>query len=116
MQDSNPRLPVPPEVAAKVQEYLQQPYHKVVSGNAADGFLVEVIELPGCMTDGLTEAEALANVPEAMAAWLETTLLDGNPITDPFPERTYSGKVPGPPAEICAKGQGIRHGQGRQAS
>ena len=93
MQDSNPRLPVPPEVAAKVQRYLQQPYHKVVSGNAADGFLVEVIELPGCMTDGLTEAEALANVPEAMAAWLETALLDSNPIPAPFPERTYSGKV-----------------------
>ena len=116
MQDSNPRLPIPPEVAAKVQKYLQQPYHKVVSGNAADGFLVEVIELPGCMTDGLTEAEALANVPEAMAAWLETALLDGNPIPAPFPERTYSGKVPGPPAEICAKGQDIRHGQGQQAS
>lgn len=93
MRESTPRLSIPPEIAAKVEEYLQQPYHKVVSGNAAEGFLVEVMELPGCMTDGRTEAEALANVPEAMAAWLETALLDGAPIPAPFPERTYSGKV-----------------------
>ena len=93
MRESKPRLPIPPEVAAKVEKYLQQPYHKVVSGNAAEGFLVELMELPGCMTDGRTEAEALANVPEAMAAWLETALLDGAPIPAPFPERTYSGKV-----------------------
>lgn len=93
MRESKPRLSIPPEVAVEVEKYLQQPYHKVVSGNAAEGFLVEVMELPGCMTDGLTEAEALANVPEAMAAWLETALLDGVPIPAPFPERTYSGKV-----------------------
>ena len=93
MRESKPRLSIPPEVAVEVEKYLQQPYHKVVSGNAVEGFLVEVMELPGCMTDGLTEAEALANVPEAMAAWLETALLDGAPIPAPFPERTYSGKV-----------------------
>ena len=93
MRESKPRLPIPPEVAVKVEEYLQQPYHKVISGNAAEGFLVEVMELPGCMTDGRTEVEALANVPQATAAWLETALLDGDPIPAPFPERTYSGKV-----------------------
>ncbi len=93
MRESTPRLSIPPEVTVEVEKYLQQPYHKVVSGNAAEGFLVEVMELPGCMTDGQTEAEALANVPEAMAAWLETALLDGAPIPAPFPERAYSGKV-----------------------
>ncbi len=93
MSAKTPRLSVPPAVTAQVAQYLAQPYHKVVSGNATEGFLVEVLELPGCMTDGRTEVEALTNVPEAMAAWLETALLDGHPIPAPFPERTYSGKV-----------------------
>lgn len=36
-----------------------------------DGWIVaEVPELPGCISQGRTEAEAMANVREAIAAWL----------------------------------------------
>jgi predicted RNase H-like HicB family nuclease len=35
------------------------------------GWIVaEVPELPGCISQGRTEAEALANIKEAIAAWL----------------------------------------------
>lgn len=35
-------------------------------------FIAEVPELPGCMADGLTYQEALANVSEVMVNWLDT--------------------------------------------
>ena len=42
-----------------------------------------VPELPGCLTDGETPAEALTNLNEAMAAWFESHLLYGDPIPVP---------------------------------
>jgi predicted RNase H-like HicB family nuclease len=36
-----------------------------------DGWIVaECPELPGCVSQGKTEAEALANISEAMVGWL----------------------------------------------
>ena len=85
--------PVPQAIAARVEAYMDRPYHKVISGDSDDGFLVQVAELPGCMTAAETEAEALAQLPEAMSLWLETMLLDSNPIPEPDPEPRYSGRL-----------------------
>jgi antitoxin HicB len=35
-----------------------------------DGYLIEFPDLPGCMSDGATVAEAIANGGDARAAWL----------------------------------------------
>jgi predicted RNase H-like HicB family nuclease len=35
------------------------------------GFLATVPDLPGCMSDGETPEEALANVRDAVEAWIE---------------------------------------------
>lgn len=48
------------------------------------GFLATVPDLPGCMSDGATAEEALANVRDAIAAWIDEA-------------RTLSRDVP-PPA------------------
>ncbi|MAG35800.1 MAG: toxin-antitoxin system HicB family antitoxin [Dehalococcoidia bacterium] len=85
--------PVPPEIAAQVEAYLRKPYHKVISGDADEGFLVQVVELPGCMTAAETEAEAIAQLPEAMTLWLEVMLLDGNPIPEADRDPAYSGRL-----------------------
>jgi predicted RNase H-like HicB family nuclease len=37
-----------------------------------DAFLASVPALPGCMTHGSTRAEALRNIEEAEALWLDT--------------------------------------------
>lgn len=34
------------------------------------GFLATVPELPGCMSDGETRAEALVNIEDAITAWI----------------------------------------------
>lgn len=73
------------------REYLiaaivRRPYHKVIRGSQEEGFLATVLELPGCMTAGTTEEEALANLRDAMEAWVESALIDGDEIPEPLSE------------------------------
>jgi predicted RNase H-like HicB family nuclease len=46
-------------------------------------FLAEVPELPGCMADGATYQEALANAETVMREWIETAKEEGRPIPEP---------------------------------
>jgi len=48
-----------------------------------EAFLVEVPELPGCMADGKTYEEALANVQVIITEWIETAKDLGRPIPQP---------------------------------
>jgi predicted RNase H-like HicB family nuclease len=48
--------------------------------NADDCFLVEVSELPGCMADGKTYEEAVANAQRVLAEWTETARSLGRPV------------------------------------
>ena len=43
-------------------------------------FIVEVPELPGCMADGRTYREALANAEEVIEEWIGTAKELGRPI------------------------------------
>ncbi|HZC37835.1 MAG TPA: type II toxin-antitoxin system HicB family antitoxin [Sphingomicrobium sp.] len=47
------------------------------------GFLATVPELPGCMSDGETRAEALANVEDAIATWIHAARKMGRAIPEP---------------------------------
>jgi len=47
------------------------------------GYLATVPELPGCMSDGETRAQALANVEDAIATWLHIARKHGDPIPEP---------------------------------
>ena len=51
------------------------------------GYLATVPELPGCMSDGETRAEALANVEDAIATWLHCARKHGDPIPAPRSRR-----------------------------
>jgi predicted RNase H-like HicB family nuclease len=45
--------------------------YKVALHKSDEGYAVSVPGLPGCWSQGLTEAEALANVQEAIREYLE---------------------------------------------
>ena len=48
-------------------------YEVILYWSQEDGaFLAEVPELPGCMADGATYAEAVANVEVIIQEWIET--------------------------------------------
>lgn len=56
------------------------------------GFLITFPDLPGCMSDGETEPEALANARDAFSAWMSARANLGKPI----PEPTHHGEAAKP--------------------
>lgn len=46
-------------------------------------FIAEVPDLPGCIADGASRQEALANVEVIIDEWLETARDLGRPIPEP---------------------------------
>ncbi|WOC31532.1 MULTISPECIES: type II toxin-antitoxin system HicB family antitoxin [Caproicibacterium] len=58
-------------------------YEVVMYWSAADdAYIAEVPELPGCMADGKTRAEALAAVERVIDEWLETAAALGRTIPE----------------------------------
>lgn len=55
-----------------------------------DCYLVEVPELPGCMADGKTRAEAVANAEIIISEWIEVAKEDGRPIPVPRGRLMYA--------------------------
>ncbi|WP_375465658.1 type II toxin-antitoxin system HicB family antitoxin [uncultured Methylobacterium sp.] len=67
-------------------------YPVVISPLTADdggGFAATVPDLPGCLSDGETPEEALINVRDAIAAWIEMARELGHAVPAPsrLPER-----------------------------
>lgn len=50
--------------------------------NEDQSFIVEVPELPGCMADGATQSEALANVQKVIDEWITTATELGREIPE----------------------------------
>jgi predicted RNase H-like HicB family nuclease len=46
--------------------------HVMIEKDEAGYYVAEVPALPGCLSQGKSREEALANVKEAIAGWLET--------------------------------------------
>jgi len=55
-----------------------------------NAFIAEVPELPGCMADGKTYQEALANTELIIEEWLETARDLGRPIPAPRGRLMYA--------------------------
>ena len=59
-------------------------YERIIFWSAEDEkWLIEVPELPGCMADGATPQEALSNVEEIIAEWIETAKMQGRRVPEP---------------------------------
>lgn len=50
------------------------------------GWLAEVPDLPGCMSDGDTPEQAIAHVQDAVRSWLLTAQELGRVVPDPSPD------------------------------
>ncbi|HWS85963.1 MAG TPA: type II toxin-antitoxin system HicB family antitoxin [Pyrinomonadaceae bacterium] len=55
-----------------------------------NAFIAEVPELPGCMADGATYAEAVANVEVIIDEWMETARELGREIPEPKGRLTFA--------------------------
>ena len=65
-----------------------------ISEEDGGGWLAEIPELKGCMSDGETPEEALKNVEEAKIAWMSTALkrYQTIPLPNSGDDDEYSGK------------------------
>ena len=55
------------------------------------GFVATVPDLPGCMSDGETPEEALLNVQDAIAAWIEAAGDMGHKVPQPSRRLALAG-------------------------
>ena len=53
-------------------------------------YLVEVPELPGCMTDGVTYQEAIKNAEIVISEWIDTAQSAGREIPQPKGRLAYA--------------------------
>ncbi len=62
----------------------------VVLSRGEDGYWVaECPSLPGCISQGKSKAEAIANIKEAIDGWIETATAHQQPI----PDETFETQV-----------------------
>jgi len=78
-----------------VQDYLNLPYNIVIrriNDESGEYYYAAVLELPGCMSDGATGAEAFENIHAAMDGWFETKLANNFAIPKPLATEGASGR------------------------
>jgi len=55
------------------------------------GFLATVPDLPGCMSDGETPEQAVSNIQDAIAAWIEAARDLGHAVPKPSRRLALAG-------------------------
>lgn len=61
-------------------------YRVLIEQTEEGAFVAEVPSLPGCLSQGETRSEALANVREAIAVYLESLQAHGDAVPPPITE------------------------------
>ena len=76
-----------------LNDYLALSYRmEIVRDSDEGGFVASYPDLPGCITCGETEEEALKNALDAKKAWLEAALEENIEIPEPDSLEAYSGQ------------------------
>lgn len=72
--------------------YLNLPYPFTIYPADEGGYVAEVQELPGCMTQGETIEEVVELIEDARRCWIEATYETGGEIPLPRTMEEYSGR------------------------
>ena len=79
-------------------------YEMIIYWSEQDGsFVVEVPELPGCMADGETPEEAIADARGAFDCWMDAHIADGREVPTPGMASTSGKFVQRLPRSIHAR-------------
>lgn len=76
-----------------IARYLERPYARVIMPDGSGGYASQILEFPGCFSDGSTPEEAYANLQEAAENWVGSALHQGMSIPEPFAAQGYSGTI-----------------------
>src|SRR3972149_1375416 len=77
----------------RIEELMKLPYARVLTPDETGGYVAEVLELPGCISEGDTPDEAIENLEDAMRGWLQVALEDGQRIPEPLEAGEYNGRI-----------------------
>jgi len=94
----------------RAEDFLDLPYHFTMIPDhwedGTPGWLIEVAELPGCMSQGASPDEAVERIRDAMLGWIDVALRDDEVIPLPYPEDGDSSvvSVPIPASLECTLG------------
>lgn len=72
---------------------LKKAYVKRLMSDPTGGYTVTVQEFPGCIAEGDTAEEALANFDQAADSWVRVSLINGREIREPLDFDGCSGKI-----------------------
>jgi antitoxin HicB len=75
------------------EDYLKEPYARILIPEADGTFSAELLEFPGCFSQGDSPNEAFRNLEEAAKSWIEAALDQGQEIPPPSANHGYSGKI-----------------------
>ena len=70
---------------------METKYEIIIYWSKEDNFFIaEVPELPGCIADGKTYAQALQNAEITISDWVETAISLSRPIPEPKGKLSYA--------------------------
>lgn len=75
-----------------VDFYMSLRYPVTIHADPSGGYVVEIEELPGCMTQAETLDEALKAIEDARKLWIKTAYEDSQDIPLPRDMEEYTGK------------------------
>jgi predicted RNase H-like HicB family nuclease len=75
------------------EEYLKEPYSRVLVPDENGGYAAEMLEFPGCFAEGETADDAMQALERAAQSWIQVALDQGQEIPEPFVNQGYGGKV-----------------------
>jgi len=75
-----------------IEYYLTSVYPITVYSAPEGGYVAEIEDLPGCITEGETLEEVFQRIEDTRRAWIEVQYEDGAEIPLPRTEQQYSGK------------------------
>ncbi len=88
LNQKNKQIEKPP-----LEYYLNLQYPVTLYPDPEEGYVAQIKDLPGCLTQGETLDETIANINEARELWIETAYESGDDIPLPSTEESYSGKL-----------------------
>lgn len=77
----------------KPEDYLKEPYSRVLLPEEDGRFSAEILEFPGCFAQGNNPNDAFNNLEDSAKSWIEASLDQGLDIPSPALNQSYSGKI-----------------------
>jgi predicted RNase H-like HicB family nuclease len=80
-------------MAKGAEDYLKEPYSRILIPDNNGSFSAEILEFPGCYAEGGTPDEAMQNLTDVAKSWIEASLEQGQDIPEPLMNQGYGGKI-----------------------